>query len=477
MNKNVALYIRVSTSDQYLKGHSVPEQTERLSKFCESQGWNVLKVYTDAGYTGTNMRRPALQQLISDIKRIDKVVVYKLDRLSRSQRDTLTLIEDIFIPNNTDLVSMNESFDTATPFGRAMIGVLAVFAQLEREQIKERMQMGKDARAKDGKWMGGKAAPFGYDYKNDELTVNDYEAMIVNEIFKVFLQGSSCYAIANLMNSRGYRPRASASFRDRTVRRILESRIYIGYIRYKDQWYRGSHDPIIGIDDFEKAQELLRKRSASRLAGINPGKVSSYLGGLLICAHCGAHYSKNGTISYTRKSGEKVKMPLYTCNSRYNHGNLHIVHDINCKNKSWKVEKLDELVFEQIKFLAMDPDIAEDPAPKSDGRIQILKNEIDKLDQQLLRLMDLYQIGSIPFDLISEKVSALDAQKKNLEKELLRIKDAESLKISRSDGIMLARSFDDVLKNGNFDEIRKVITSLIDYIEIDGEDISIHWAF
>jgi site-specific DNA recombinase len=170
-------------------------------------------------------------------------------------------------------------------------------------------------------------------------------------------------------------------------------------------------------------------------------------------------------------------MPLYTCNSRYNHGNLHIVHDINCKNKSWKVEKLDELVFEQIKFLAMDPDIAEDPAPESDGRIQILKNEIDKLDQQLLRLMDLYQIGSIPFDLISEKVSALDAQKKNLEKELLRIKDAESLKISRSDGIMLARSFDDVLKNGNFDEIRKVITSLIDYIEIDGEDISIHWAF
>jgi site-specific DNA recombinase len=101
---NVACYVRVSTVEQSLKGYSIGEQTERLSKFCESQGWNVLKVYTDAGYTGTNMRRPALQQLISDIKRIDKVVVYKLDRLSRSQRDTLTLIEDIFIPNNTDLV-------------------------------------------------------------------------------------------------------------------------------------------------------------------------------------------------------------------------------------------------------------------------------------------------------------------------------------------------------------------------------------
>ena len=120
-------------------------------------GWTVYKVYTDPGYSGASLNRPALQSLIKASQRhsFHKVVVYKLDRLSRSQRDTLTLLEEVFNANGVDFVSMNENFDTSTPFGRATIGILAVFAQLEREQIKERMVMGKDARAKSGKWMGG----------------------------------------------------------------------------------------------------------------------------------------------------------------------------------------------------------------------------------------------------------------------------------------------------------------------------------
>ena len=107
----------------------------------------------------------------------DKVVVYKLDRLSRSQRDTLTLLEEIFNANSVDFVSMSENFDTSTPFGRATIGILAVFAQLEREQIKERMSMGRDARAKSGGWMGSYHIPIGYDYLDGKLQINPYEAM------------------------------------------------------------------------------------------------------------------------------------------------------------------------------------------------------------------------------------------------------------------------------------------------------------
>ena len=149
---NVALLARVSTQEQAINGHSIGEQIERMHKYCDAMGWTVYKEYTDAGYSGANTDRPALQRMIRDIKagKINKVLVYKLDRLSRSQKDTLYLIEDVFLANNTDFVSMSENFDTSTPFGRAMIGILAVFAQLEREQIKERMQMGKEARAKEG---------------------------------------------------------------------------------------------------------------------------------------------------------------------------------------------------------------------------------------------------------------------------------------------------------------------------------------
>ena len=153
----VGIYVRVSTIEQAKEGYSIGEQTERLQKYCEAHDWKIYKVYTDAGYSGKDTNRPALQNLIKDVKagKLNMVLVYKLDRLSRAQKDTLMLIEDVFLKNNADFISMQENFDTSTPFGRAMIGILAVFAQLEREQIKERMKMGKDARAKEGKYSGG----------------------------------------------------------------------------------------------------------------------------------------------------------------------------------------------------------------------------------------------------------------------------------------------------------------------------------
>ena len=173
----VGIYVRVSTPEQAVNGHSIDEQIERTQKYCDAMNWTVYKVYTDAGFTGSNTARPAMQNLIKDVRdgKINKVLVYKLDRLSRSQKDTLMLIEDIFLANNVDFVSMSENFDTATPFGRAMIGILAVFAQLEREQIKERMAMGKIARAKQGKFHGSAKIPIGYDYIDGELVTNEYE--------------------------------------------------------------------------------------------------------------------------------------------------------------------------------------------------------------------------------------------------------------------------------------------------------------
>ena len=186
----VAIYVRVSTKEQALEGYSIGEQTDRLTKFCEAHDWTIVKVYTDAGHSGANQIRPALQDLIQDIKagRIDKVLVYKLDRLSRSQKDTLELIEDVFLKNGTDFESMSEKLDTSTPHGKAMIGILAAFAQLEREMISERMSMGREARVKQGKWKGGHHAPYGYDYEPslEKLVINEYESMIIKNLFNNF---------------------------------------------------------------------------------------------------------------------------------------------------------------------------------------------------------------------------------------------------------------------------------------------------
>ena len=134
--------------------------------------------------------------------KFDVVLVYKLDRLSRSQRDTLFLIEDVFMANGTDFVSMQESFDTTTIYGRAMVGILSVFAQMERETITERTLMGHAGRAEDGYWHGGGTDPIGYDYIDGELVVNEEEAEQVRDVYALFASGFSVTEISRRMDGR-----------------------------------------------------------------------------------------------------------------------------------------------------------------------------------------------------------------------------------------------------------------------------------
>ena len=151
-SKKTAVYIRVSTDAQREEGYSIEAQKEMLTAYCVSKGIQNYEYYIDGGFSGSNISRPALERLISDIKKkkISCVLVYKLDRLSRSQKDTLYLIEDVFNPNGVDFISLNENMDTSTPIGRLMLGILSAFAQLERENIKERTKMGMKERIKSG---------------------------------------------------------------------------------------------------------------------------------------------------------------------------------------------------------------------------------------------------------------------------------------------------------------------------------------
>lgn len=135
MTKRCYIYIRVSTREQAEEGYSISEQQERLIKYAEAMGWTVVKVYIDPGHSGSTMDRPALQEMIGAISDVDIVLVDKLDRLSRSLYDTLYMIQKVFGDQDVSFVSRNEAFDTSTSFGRAMVGILAVFAELERERI------------------------------------------------------------------------------------------------------------------------------------------------------------------------------------------------------------------------------------------------------------------------------------------------------------------------------------------------------
>ena len=480
--QRVALYIRVSTQEQAEEGYSVGEQTERLKKYAEAMRWGVYKIYIDPGYSGGNMDRPGLNDMIKDIEsgEIDTVVVYKLDRLSRSQYDTLYLIEKVFLANNTDFVSMTENFNTNSSLGRAMIGFLAVFAQLEKDKINERMVMGKDARAKEGKWHGGSTPPIGYDYDKtiQKLVINEFEAMQIRELYRLFLLGTPLRTIENLFIEKGYVHKHGDTWDPKTMRRVMRNKIYLGYIKHRGEYLPGDHDPIIDEETYYKALALLDQREEQyKLSGVKPGAQTSYLGGFLYCKHCGGKYTKQG--GKTRKPG--VYNYYYNCYSRCKKVKKMVV-DPNCKNKNWRMNELDNIVFDEIRKLATDPEyfhlIRKEKEESNDApnKIDIIKGEIQKLDDQISRFMDLYGIGKFTIDQVSGKVDPLNEQKRGLEKELESL-NADPDTMSEEAVQEIVTKFSEIMDRGEFNEIRLAIESLISFVELDNDDVYIHWKF
>ena len=477
----VALYIRVSTKEQALEGYSIGEQTERLTKFAEAHDWCIVKIYTDAGHSGADCNRPALQDMLKDIRagKIDKVLVYKLDRLSRSQKDTLKLIEDEFLPHNTDFESMSEKLDTSTPQGRLFLGILAAFAQLEREMIKERMSMGLEARIKEGKWRGGCNPPFGYTYDAEEkkLVIHEYEAMIIKKLFQDASEGKPLHGISTEMLNAGYTLR-NGKMDIRNMRYILRNKTYCGYLKLKDEWIKGLHDGIVDEETFDKVQEALdiTKQKFEEL-GLKTGveAQSTNLGGLLYCKRCGAKYSKSQT--GTAQYGYHFN---YACYSRHKKVKS-MIKDPNCKNKNYRVNVLDDIVFSEIKKLKIDPDymkqIKKDNAKTDEAQqIHAIESQIKTINGQLSRFMDLYGLGRYDLDELDAKTQPLADQKLKLQKELEKLKD-DSKTMTESEVIKLVESFEEALAHGDLYDRRSIIEALIKKIVIDGDEVIIHWNF
>lgn len=478
----VGVYPRVSSHEQATEGYSIGEQIDRLTKYCEAMGWEIYKIYTDPGYSGGNIDRPGLQEMIKDVHagKVDKVVVYKLDRLSRSQKDTMFLIEDEFLAHGVDFVSMSENFDTSTPFGRAMIGILAVFAQLERENIKERTMIGKEARAKEGKWHGSKFTPIGYDYipLEDKLVVNEYEAMQVRELYELFLAGTPIRTIETMFYQKGYKHK-SGYWSTWTIRNVLKNKHYIGYLKYNDTYYPGDHEAIIDEDSYYKAVKILKDRVESyKEKGYQIGGVQiTYLGGFLYCSHCGGRYVRQKGKSWKGKPAPEY----YSCYSR-NKSVKKMIKDPNCKNKNWRKLELEKIIFDEIKKLAIDPDyfheIRKEKSERSEEikKVEIIESEIKKIDDQISRFMDLYGIGKFTIDQVSAKVDPLNELRTALTEELKKI-SIDSDTLSEEETIEIVKSFGDILDRGDINEVRLTIESLIDRIEIDNDDVTIYWKF
>lgn len=463
--KRVAIYIRVSTTRQDQEGYSIPLQKERLIAYCKAKGWVVAGIFIDPGHSGSSLDRPGIVSLVEGIEagKFDVVLVYKLDRLSRSQKDTLTLIEDIFMANNVDFVSMQESFDTTTIYGRAMVGILSVFAQMERGMITERTLMGRAGRAEEGLWHGGGTEPIGYDYIDGELVVNKEEARQVVAVYNMYAAGFSVTEISRRME--GYKTKHGDWSHTSTIGNVLDNPLYAGMVHFDSVLVRGRHTAIIDIDVDRKVKarrERLRRVEAA-------GDSNFMLTGLIYCANCGARYFPN-----KRPNGKVV----YSCHSRAKK-NKKMIKDPTCKSPHIPVEELDAMIEADVLLLAENPaqieEIIKKRAAEGDSDAGNKSEELQSIITEINTLMDLLTQNDtlVSVGEIAERIAEKHAQRMKLlpmQDDVPRQYDIEATKMLLHD---IRYGWSELDLRGK----RSFLFQLIDKIQINTEGVSVVWSF
>lgn len=515
----IAIYARQSIEKK--DSVSIEAQIEKCKYFCDCKEY---KIYQDAGYSGKNINRPQFSRLLEDIKQglIDKVIAYRLDRISRSIADFSQLLI-MFDNYNVDFISATENFDTNTPMGRAMINIVMTFAQLERETIVERVTDNYYFRATNGYWAGG-YTPYGYKIKHivgpdgkrhSILEENPEQSKVVKLIYDMYInQNISMRKIAQKLNLKQIPPRKKNGFWGiNAVNAILSRPIYteatikvydyynklgthitneidffngsmtanlygnakknsnVKALRHSDEMYLSliNCTPLISNEDWFRAQKIkgVRKVLAPRS---NSSKIS-FLCGLVKCGKCGANL--------VTQSGRGKKYYYLMCTTKKNLGAS------TCNNKMIDVSKLQNIVLKDIKQYFNSKDITSKIEKylnnNKEKNITALKekeqleNNIVKLDIQIQNLINSIAEGNtIISKYINQKITELENKKQKLISQLNKILNEDDF-IEDNSLIEYVKNINKKINTTDFEELKTLCKTVIDKIVITDENIDIHY--
>lgn len=455
-SKRVAIYVRVSTDEQAKEGYSIDAQLEKLRAFCFSQGWSVYKEYIEEGVSAKNLKRPKIKEMLSELRLFDIVLVYKLDRLSRSVGDINDLLQT-FEQSEVSFKSATEPYDTTTAQGKLLINIFASLAQFEREQNAERVKFALDNKVESGE-RAGSPAPFGYDLSDGKLVINKEEAKWVRYIFEEF-KTKGKRAVADQLNKAGVRTKRGMYWSDSSISYLISNPVYCGDLRWNyivmsasnkakrsndEMIIADTHEAIISKELFKEVQSIRKSRAKTGFKGTSTYPFTSRLK----CARCGRAII--GTVKIRKKS----KVRIYQCTGK--------TKDKICDLPPIHESILDELFFDDvIRFL----EVPQTPLsfPESEIDIKSLERELKLVRSRIERIKDMYEDGDITKD---EKTKRL---KKAKEKET-EINDQLGSVGGKVDVEKVRNSLDDlesVWSDLSYEERKKAIHVLVDFIKVD----------
>ncbi|WP_270598954.1 recombinase family protein [Clostridium baratii] len=492
MNKRVAIYCRVSTVEQAEEGYSVDEQRRRCIEYCDKEGHEVFKVYEDRGISGKNISgRPGLKDLLKNAndKKFDLVVVWKLNRISRRLIDILNIV-DTLDKNNIAFRSLTESFETETPAGKLQLNIMGAISEFERGTIADNVKMGMMARAREGKWNGGKV--LGYDVveipsegkkrKETKLVINEKEAMTVRRIFELYSEGHGYKATVNRVNKEGHKSKRGNAFSTASIKEILKNPVYIGKIRYnvRQDWNEkrrkninpnpilvdGEHDAIIDNETWEKVQIILKDRSKTH----NRVYDSEFpLSGLLKCPVCGASMTISRSY-HKRKDGTKKVAEYYACGNWKNKGTA-VCNSNSIRAKvadETVISKLIETVNNELLLKKVINNINKNKSSKLKPKLDemnVVNKEIDRLSSKKNSSIELFEDGILTKSELAERIKKLNEEIDTLKFRLDELKQdvmlAEGKPVPFELVSQVMNKFGEIFKESSTRQQRKQLLNLL----------------
>ncbi|MCL4439884.1 MAG: recombinase family protein [Firmicutes bacterium] len=484
MSETAALYIRVSTDEQAEHGISIPAQRSRLESYCRARGWEIFDFYVDDGFSGKDLDRPAIRHLIEDagLKKFSTLLVLKLDRLSRRQKDVLHLLEDVFEPLNIGFKSVTEAFDTTTPFGKAALGMMAVFAQLERETIVERVKMAKKEGARQGRFMGG-PAPYGYryDHRSKLLQIDEISAQTVKWIYDQYLKGERGYRhIAEKLEESGVPGPTDMRWNKNFVRKILTSPIYAGFIGHQGNLYPGKHEHIIEPEKWREVQALIRDRGAVRAAAT---VYTGFLSGIIWCGECGARMRVKNVWQNHPCTDPKKVIRYYVCYSQDGSAR-HMVRSPGCRCGYKHADGIENAVVNELYRYSFDRELLrrvvdEELAKNTDKNsvsrtINQAVKDLASVEKKLERWYDAFEKGALEPDELMERVKELRERKSYLQNHIpeleSRLKEEDARQANAEEVLELFHNFPAIWEEATPGERREIVVNLVKSVQVFGDD-------
>ncbi len=487
-----AIYTRKSTEEGLEQEfNSLDAQREASEAFIASQrgeGWVCLPArYDDGGFTGGNMERPAFKRLMTDIKagRIDCVVVYKVDRMSRSLLD-FTQIMGQLEKHGVSFVSVTQQFNTTSSMGRLTLNILLSFAQFEREIISERTRDKIAATRRKGKWSGGRPV-LGYDVDpgGGRILVNEEEATRVRAIFNVYLDYQSLISTIKELDTRGWvnkqwitrkgKESGGQPFTKNSLYRLLTNVLYIGGVKYKDEVHAGEHAAIVDKEIFRTVGLLLHRNGTTGGREVR-NRFGAILKGLIHCVPCGTAMVP----THVKKPNKRYR--YYVCTNAQKRG-WHV-----CPSKSIPAVEIEKFVVDQIRCIGKDPALLAETlaVARSEAKARIKELEAEKRSQErgLARhsteLQELVgnlaggEVTTAQMADLQERIQSAEQRTSQIRAELIGL---ERQLIDEQEAMRVLAAFDPVWETLSLREQARVLRLLVQRVDYDGEKGTVSVTF